>query len=93
MKKSNVVVLVNIMQETYAKLLLEITNMKPEHNLINSEFQKAQCQAKFTMDSPEGAENLLKSFQVGQFEGKDNFQMYIEVVQGITHRETSQTAT
>jgi hypothetical protein len=40
MKKSNVVVLINITQETYAKLLLEITEKNPELKLINSGFER-----------------------------------------------------
>jgi hypothetical protein len=53
--------------------LLEITDRNPELKLINSGFEREQSQAKFTMNSPEGAEALMKKFEGRKFEVQDNF--------------------
>ena len=77
MKKSNVVVLINIDQALYARLLLDITNIKPEYNLLNSGFSMREGQAKFMMGNTEGAERLLKEFESRKMD--DKIQVYIEV--------------
>jgi hypothetical protein len=59
MKKSNVVVLMNITQELYTKLLIEVNNMKPPMQVINSGFSRDEGQAKFTMATTDGASRLL----------------------------------
>lgn len=40
LKKSNVVVLINVTQDLYTKLLIEVTNMTPPEQLISSGFSR-----------------------------------------------------
>lgn len=49
----------NITQKIYAHLFLEISNMQ-NYNLIDSMFDREQKFAKFTMDSTQAADSLLK---------------------------------
>jgi len=60
MKKSNVVVLMNITQEHYTRLIVEIMEMKPPLILKYNGFSVDEGQAKFTLGSTEDAERVLR---------------------------------
>lgn len=60
MKKSNVVVLMNITQELYTNLLVEVQKMKPKLSVITNWHSSNVGQAKFTMGTQEDAERLLR---------------------------------
>ena len=60
---SNVVVLMNITQELFTQILVEVSAMKPYVCVDGSGFEGSVGQAKFTLSSNEDAERLLRQFE------------------------------
>jgi len=58
-KNSNVVVIMNVTQDLYARLLLEITSSQTPLPMISSGFNSDEGQAKFTMGTTEAAERVV----------------------------------
>lgn len=62
MKKSNVVILMNVTQEVYTGLLEDLKKIQPPLQVIHLGFLCTEDQVKFTMASKEDAERLVEKF-------------------------------
>lgn len=60
MKKSNVVVINEITQQIYTNLLVEVDQIEPPITVLQQTFYKPEGQAKFTLESQEDADRMLK---------------------------------
>lgn len=71
MKKSNVVILMNVTQEVYTELLEDLKSIQPPLQVIHLGFLFTEDQVKFTMATNEDAERLVQLFEGRSILGSD----------------------